>query len=146
MASKYLMILSLTALAFIGAFLLSLVLPALFLPASATSPLSLAIGVRSVRVILFVAASVCLFGVSPYVIYNFYKVLRLEAATDHFIRSRIQILMIDIEIASMTTKDTDALKALSHAFQVCKETAEKLPTEIDRAAAKFVAPTPPNNS
>ena len=141
MAAKYLMILSLVALTFIGAFLLSLVLPALFIPANVSSPVSLAIGVRTVRIILFFAATICLFGVSPYVVYNFYKILRLEATTDHFIRSKIQIIMIDIETASVNVQDADALKALNHAFQVCKQTAENLPTEIDRAAAGFVTPS-----
>jgi hypothetical protein len=140
MASRFLMILCLTALTFIGSFLLSLVLPALFLPASATSPVSLAIGVSTVRVILFLAASVCLFGVCPYVVFNFYKILRLEAATDHFIRSKMQVIMLDIETASLTAKDAETLKSLSHAFQVCKDTVENIPSQIDRAAVGFVAP------
>jgi hypothetical protein len=140
MASRYLMALTLTALTFIGAFLLSLVLPALFLPANVSSPLSLAIGVRNVRLILFIAASICLFGVSPYVVYSFYKILRLEAATEHFIRSKIQIIMIDIETASLSTKDAGALEALNHALGVCKDAAENIPSEIDRAAATFATP------
>jgi hypothetical protein len=135
------MFLSLTALAFIGAFLLSLVLPAFFLPSSTTSPVSLAIGMNVVRAILFVAASVCLFGVCPYVVFNFYKILRLEAATDHFIRSKMQVIMVDIEMASMTTTDAETLKLLSHAFEVCKDTVENTPSQIEREAATFVVPT-----
>jgi hypothetical protein len=134
------MALSLIALAFVDAFLLSLVLPALFLPSSINSPVSLFIGVRTVRFILFVGAMVCLFGVCPYVLFSFYKILRLEKATQHFIRSKIQVIMVDIETASLGVKDEDTLKTLSHAFEACKDTVENIPSQINHAAPTFVTP------
>lgn len=128
--------LTLVALGFTGSFLLSLVLP---IGNDDFSTLSTIIGAQTVRIILFFASCFCLFGIGPYLIYNFYRIARLEATTTHYIRNRLQVVMFDIENASAATNDPEAVRLLAHAFEACQDMVLDLPERIDREAPSFSA-------
>jgi hypothetical protein len=134
------LVLALVAVGFVGSFLLSLVLPNLIAGDTGASALSIKIGVQNVRLVLFFASCVFLFGIGPYLIYNFYKIMRLEATTTHYIRNKLQIVILDIENASMLSKDPETTKLLSHAFQACEDMVENLPKRIDSEAPRFNVP------
>ncbi len=139
LSQKVILLFALLALGFVGSFLLSLVLPNLILGSNGASAISIAIGVQDMRLILFFASCVCLFGIGPYLIFNSYKIMRLEAVTTHYIRNKLQVVILDIENASTITTDTETLKVLSHAFEACQDMVSNLPKQIDREASSFNA-------
>jgi len=125
---------------FTSAFLLSLVLPNLIYGNTGTSSISKDIGVQTVRVILFFASCACIFGITPYLIFDFYKISRVEAAMSHHIRSNMQVVILDIENASATTTNEETLKLLDHAYKTCENMIENLPERISKEAPRFAAP------
>jgi len=52
-------------------------------------------------------------------------------------RNKLQVVVFDIENASMATRDADALKFLNHAFESCQDMILNLPQQIDREAPTF---------
>lgn len=136
-SQRIILVLALVAVGFVGSFLLSLVLPNLVLGNTGASALTLKFGVEAIRLVLFFASCICLFGIAPYLIYNAYKIMRLEATTTHYIRNKLQIVILDIENASMLAKDPEASKLLSHAFETCEDMVENLPKQIDKEAPRF---------
>jgi hypothetical protein len=136
---KFTLTLALATMGFTSAFLLSLVLPNLIFGNAGTSSISRDLGVQTVRVILFFASCACIFGITPYIIFDFYKISRLEAAMSHHIRSSMQVVMLDIENASSATTNAEALKLLDHAFKTCENMVENLPERISKEAPRFEA-------
>ena len=137
-SQKVVLFLALFSLGFFGSFILSLVLPGL-ISSGSDSLVSASIGVGAVRLILFFASCICLFGIGPYLVINFYKINRLETTTTHYIRNWLQVLTLDIENASMTAVNGETLRFLSHAFEACRDMSMNLPKQIDREAATFNA-------
>jgi len=133
------LLLALSTVGFTGAFLLSLVLPNLIYGNVGASAISKDIGVQTTRIILFFASCACIFVITPYLIFTYYKISRLEAAMSHHIRSKIQVVILDIENASASTTDPETLKLLDHAFKECVDMVDNLPGRIVKEAPRFVA-------
>lgn len=95
LSNRVITLLAVLASVFIGAFLLVLSVPPFIYGAS--SPILNYISLRVVRVALLAASAVSLFGIGPSLIYSFRERSKLESATNHHIRNKMQelILMLD---------------------------------------------------
>jgi hypothetical protein len=96
LSDKAITILAIIASLFLGTFLMVLIVPPLLF--GATSPVVRYAGLEIVRFVLFVCSMVSLFGIGPFLIYEFHQKNRLKDATNHFVKNKLQVILLCLDM------------------------------------------------
>jgi hypothetical protein len=109
-SDKWITILAIVASLFLGLFVLVLIFPPLLF--GATSPVVHYAGLEIVRIVLFSCSIVSLFGIGPYLIYSFHQKTRLKDATNHYVKNKLQAILLALDLLEATADPTkqDELK------------------------------------
>ncbi len=137
---RLIVIVAIIAIVSSGAFLLALIVPTLFFHSTVPSAY-----IFDVRVALFIVAVVTLFGLGPYIIYQFQQKVRLQNAISHYVRNKMQEIMLAIDLveANLLQADTEIMtykekvELLEEVRVICQDVAGNLTEKILAEAPKF---------
>jgi hypothetical protein len=99
-SDKAMTILAMVASISLGTFVLVLILPPLLF--GSTSPIVNFAGLEIVRLALFLFAMISLFGIGPFLIYQFLQKNRLKDATNHYVRNKLQVILLSLDLLETT--------------------------------------------
>lgn len=99
----------------------------------------------NIRVVLFSVAVVSLFGLGPFIIYQFQQKVKLQDAINHYVKNKMQeiILAVDIVESNLVQTDTNGLtnkekvQMLEDVRSICKDVSGNLAEKILSEAPKF---------
>jgi hypothetical protein len=103
-SDKAITILAIVATFFLGTFVLVLIIPPLLF--GAASPIMHYAGLEIIRITLFLCSMASLFGIGPFLIYSFSKKNRLKDATNHYVKNKLQVIVLSLDMLE-TTSDED---------------------------------------
>jgi hypothetical protein len=152
-SDRVIVILALIAIVAIGSFLLALIVPELFF--HSTVPQA---WLFDVRLVLFFAAMVSLFGLGPFIVYEFRQKVKLQDAINHYVKNKMQEIVLVMDLVESNLVKTDApgmtnkekVEMLEDVRAICQDVSGNLATKILAEAPKFkhsiaAADTPPIN-
>jgi hypothetical protein len=137
---RLIVVLAVAASVAIGAFLLAVIVPPLFFQQSVPSEY-----VVYIRIVLFFAATICIFAVGPVIVYQFRQSRKLQDAINHYIKNKMQeiVLAVDLVESNLIKADTQELKyeekiqMLEDVRAICKDVSGNLAERILAEAPKF---------
>jgi hypothetical protein len=137
---RLIVILAVAAIVATGSLLLALVIPSLFFHSGIPSAY-----LFFVRVFLFIAAMVSLFGLGPYIIYQFQQKVKLQDAINHYVKNKMQEIILSVDLVEANLVKTDVpemtykekVEMLEDVRAICQDVSGNLPEKILAEAPKF---------
>lgn len=151
-SDKAIVVLALTATVSLGAFLLAVIVPALFFHTPVPGAY-----VNYVRIVLFFTATVIIFAIGPLIFYQFRRNVKLQDAINHYVKNKMQeiVLAIDLVESNLVEADTkdltykEKVQMLDDVRAICKDVSGNLAEKILSEAPEFshdVAPAKKDQS
>jgi hypothetical protein len=140
-SDRLIVILALTAIVAIGSFLLALIIPPLFLHSSIPQGY-----VFNIRVVLFFAAMVSLFGLGPFIVYEFQQKVKLRDAINHYVKNKMQEIILAVDLVEANLVQTNKTSGMTYEEKVqmledvrtiCLDVSGNLAQKILAEAPKF---------